>query len=184
VVAAAVVPGSDLVVERVYIGPARAAFLGVLMRMGADLELVLHGDTTADIHVRHRGLEATEIGGDEVPGLIDEIPALAVAAAVAQGTTVFRDAAELKVKETDRIATVTSELTKLGADVEARSDGLVVNGGRPLSGAPVSSHGDHRIAMALAVAGLVARGSTGIEGWDAVATSYPDFEETLRLCAS
>jgi 3-phosphoshikimate 1-carboxyvinyltransferase len=184
VVAAAVVPGSDLTVERVYIGPGRAGFITVLMRMGADLELHLNGDTTADIHVRHRALEATEVGGDEVASLIDEIPALAVAAAVAEGTTVFRDAAELRVKETDRVATITSELTKLGADVEARDDGLAVRGGRPLVGASVTSHGDHRIAMAMAVAGLVASGTTRIEGWDAVATSYPEFEETLRQCAS
>ncbi|MDQ1403070.1 MAG: 3-phosphoshikimate 1-carboxyvinyltransferase [Actinomycetota bacterium] len=184
VVAAAITPGSDLTIHRVYIGPARAAFLGVLTRMGALLDLERHDDMTADIRVRHSSLEATEVHGAEVAGLIDEIPALAVAAAVATGTTVFRDASELRVKETDRIATVASELAKLGVEVETFDDGLAVTGGKPLVGAPTTSHGDHRVAMAMAVAGLVASGTTRVEGWEAVDTSYPDFDEELGLCAS
>lgn len=177
-VGAAVVPGSDVTVEHVYLGPARAAFLDVLVRMGADVE---RDERTGSVRVRHRGpLTATEIGGDEVPGLIDEIPVLAVAAACAEGTTVIRDAAELRVKETDRIAQVAAQLGRLGARVEPRPDGLVVSGPARLHGEVVQSGGDHRMAMALAVAGLVATGETAVEGWDAVATSYPGFERDLE----
>jgi len=187
VVAACVVPGSDLVVEHVYVGPGRAGFLDVLTRMGADvtLERADPAARTADIRARGSRLVASDVGGAEVPGLIDEIPVLAVAAAHAEGTTTFSDAAELKVKESDRIATVTSELSALGAQVESRDDGLAVTarGGR-LRGGTVTSHGDHRIAMALAVAGLAAAGPVRIEGWDAVATSYPGFEQDLQRCVS
>ena len=183
VVAACIVPGSEVTVERVYIGRARAAFVEVLRRMGADVEVRLRDATTADIVARAGDLHGTTVRGDEIPGLIDEIPVLAVAAAVADGPTTFADAAELAVKETDRIAAVTGELAALGAAVEARPDGLVVAGGARLHGAAVSSRGDHRMAMALAVAALAARGPTRIDGWDAVATSYPGFAADLhRLC--
>ena len=178
VVAACIVPGSDLVVENLYLGPARAGFLDVLVRMGADVTV-----SGNDVRARYRPLRATEVGGAEIPGLIDEIPVLAVAAAVADGTTVFRDAAELRVKESDRIATIASELGTLGARVEPRPDGLVVTGG-PLRGCRVCSYGDHRVAMAMAVAGLAAIGETVVEGWEAVSTSYPGFEETLDACRS
>ncbi len=178
VVAACIVPGSDLVVENVYLGSARAGFLDVLARMGADVTV-----TGSDVRARYRALRATEVGGVEVPGLIDEIPVLAVAAAVADGTTVFRDAAELRVKESDRIATVAAGLSALGAHVEPTADGLSVAGGR-LRGAQVCSGRDHRVAMAMAVAGLAAEGQTVVEGWDAVSTSYPGFEETLQACRS
>ena len=178
VVAACIVPDSDRVVENVYLGPARAGFLHVLARMGADVTV-----TGSDVRARYRALHATEVGGFEVPGLIDEIPVLAVAAAVADGTTVFRDAAELRVKESDRIATVAAGLSALGAHVEPTADGLSVAGGR-LRGGQVCSRGDHRVAMAMAVAGLAADGQTVVEGWDAVSTSYPGFEETLRACGS
>jgi 3-phosphoshikimate 1-carboxyvinyltransferase len=188
VVAGCLVPGSDLVVEHVYVGPGRAGFLDVLRRMGADLTLEEEDPLTrtADIHVRAGALVATEVGGPEVPSLIDEIPVLAVAAAAAEGTTTFSDAAELAVKETDRIATTVSELTAVGVHVVARSDGLVVEGraGRPFMGGSVESHGDHRIAMALAVAGLAASDPVLVSGWDAVATSYPSFKEDLRRCVS
>ena len=184
VVAATITPGSDLTIERVYVGPARAAFLGALIEMGASIELHLHDATTADIRVRSAALHGVEIGGDAIPALIDEIPVLAVAAAVAEGDTVFRDAAELRVKETDRIATVTSELGAVGVSIEGTDDGLVVHGGPPVRGGVARSHGDHRIAMSLAVAGLVARSPVRIEGWEAVATSYPGFEEDLRSCVS
>ena len=179
VVAAAIVPGSILEVENVYIGPARAGFLDVLVRMGARIDV-----DGGDIHVRHAPLHATEVGGGEVPGLIDEIPVLAVAAACAEGTTVFRDAGELRVKESDRIATVVEMLTALGAKAEPTDDGLVVTGPARLHGATVDSHGDHRIAMSAAIAGLVADGPVHIERFDAVATSYPRFEEDLLLCVS
>lgn len=183
VVAACIVPGSDVVVEGLYVGPARAGFLDVLRRMGADVEVVPRGDGTADVRARHGALRGTGVGGAEVPGLIDEIPVLAVAAAVAEGPTTFAGAGELRVKETDRIATVTAGLAALGAAVEPRPDGLALAGGDRLRGGAVESAGDHRVAMALAVAGLVAGGATRIGGWEAVATSYPTFAQDLaRLC--
>jgi 3-phosphoshikimate 1-carboxyvinyltransferase len=188
VVAACITPGSDLVVEHVYVGPARAGFVEVLARMGADVAIEGYDEATktADLHARYGPLRATDVGGAEIPALIDEIPVLAVAAAVAEGTTTFADAQELLVKESDRVATVTAGLGALGASVEPRADGLVVHGnnGRPLAGASVEAHGDHRVAMAMAIAGLVAIGPTSVAGWDAVATSYPTFEEDLRRCVS
>jgi len=178
VVAGCVVPGSDLTIEGVYVGRARAAFIDVLVRMGADI--VVSGPTSgADIRVRHAPLHGTVVEGDEVPGLIDEIPVLAVAAAAANGTTEFRDAAELAVKETDRIATTTAALGALGVGTEARPDGLVVRGGGRLRGGVVRSQGDHRIAMAGAVAALIADGPSRVEGWGAVTTSYPAFMADL-----
>ncbi|HET6964822.1 MAG TPA: 3-phosphoshikimate 1-carboxyvinyltransferase [Acidimicrobiales bacterium] len=185
IVAACLVPGSDLTVEGVYVGPQRAGFLDVLGRMGAAVEVVdLDPATTvADIRARSGPLTATEVGGDEVPGLIDEIPVLAVAAAHATGTTTFRDAAELKVKESDRIATMVAALRAVGAEAEGHGDGLSVNGlGGPVPGGVVDSHGDHRVAMSLAVAALAAAGPVRIDGWDAVATSYPGFEDDLQKC--
>jgi len=178
VVAACITPGSDLRVGPVYLGRARAGFLDVLRRMGADVDV--EGDV---IRARYGHLVGTEVGGEEVPGLIDEIPVLAVAAAAAEGTTVFRDAGELRVKESDRIATIVGELTTLGGRAQATADGLIVVGGGIRAGI-ARSHGDHRIAMAMAVAGLAVPGPTRIEGWDAVATSYPSFEEDLRACVS
>ncbi|HUQ39021.1 MAG TPA: 3-phosphoshikimate 1-carboxyvinyltransferase [Acidimicrobiales bacterium] len=184
VVAATIVAGSELTVEGVYLGPERDRFLDVLDRMGADIERCQRADGAWDLRVRSARLRGTEIAGDEIPGLVDEVPVLAVAAAVADGVTVVRDASEARVKETDRLATVTSELTALGARVEQLGDGLVVPGGARLRGARVVSHGDHRIAMAMAVAGLAAVGETEIDGWDAVATSYPGFEQALETCVS
>lgn len=187
VVAACITPGSDVVVERVYVGQARAAFLDVLLRMGADVAVDLHDDGTADIRARSGPLRGTDVGGAEVAGLIDEIPVLAVAAALAEGPTTFSGAGELRLKETDRVATLASELAAVGARVEERPDGLAVPGGGRFHGVGVRSHGDHRVAMAMAVAGLARPGSGGepvrIDGWEAVATSYPGFAEDLeRLC--
>ena len=188
VVGACIIPGSDLVVERIYLGPARAGFLDVLGRMGADITLEDHDvdAQVASVRVRYHPLVATEVGGTEVPGLIDEIPVLAVAAAVATGTTTFSGASELRVKESDRIASVTGGLRALGVTVEPTADGLVVHGSasRALQPGRADAHGDHRIAMALAVAALTAEGPSTITGWDAVATSYPGFEEDLLRCAS
>jgi 3-phosphoshikimate 1-carboxyvinyltransferase len=184
IVAACMVPNSDIVVEDVYLGPGRAAFLDVLTRMGADLTVSVGESSVGDVRARASALEATTVGGVEVAGLIDEIPALAVAATAARGTTRFSDAAELRVKESDRIATLTSELTALGADIEEEQDGFAIAGPTHLHGANVSSHGDHRIAMAMAVAGLTAAGETSVVGWEAVDTSYPEFEDDLRSCAS
>jgi 3-phosphoshikimate 1-carboxyvinyltransferase len=188
VVAACIVPGSELVLERVYVGQARAGFLEVLRRMGADIVLE-DGDPvehTASIRVRSGQLHGTAVGGAEVPGLIDEIPVLAVAAALADGPTSFGDAAELVVKESDRVASIVAGLRALGVKAEPRPDGLIVEGsaGQPLAGGSVDAGGDHRIAMAMAIAALRAAGETTIEGWQAVATSYPGFEEDLRGCVS
>jgi len=181
-VAACLVPGSEVVVDDVYLHPTRSAFLDVLVRMGAEVE------QTGPAQVRARyspAMHGTEVGGEEVPGLIDEIPVLAVAAALADGDTVFRDVGELRVKESDRIATTTAALAAMGARYELTNDGFVVRGPNVLHGALTASHGDHRIAMALAVAGLAAQGTTVIDGWEAVATSYPGFEADLeRLCGS
>ncbi|MDP8976453.1 MAG: 3-phosphoshikimate 1-carboxyvinyltransferase [Actinomycetota bacterium] len=180
VVAACITPGSEVVVERVYVGPKRMGFVDVLRRMGAQVEVEPVDATTADIRARYSPLHATEVGGEEVPGLIDEIPVLDVAAAMAEGVTTFHGAGELRVKETDRIATMSSELEVVGAHAAPMADGLVVQGGSRLHDGRVRSHGDHRVAMALAVAGLSSAGTTRIEGWDAVTTSYPDFERDLR----
>ena len=183
VVAACIVPGSEVVVDDVYLGPARAGFLDVLAAMGADVERVgersLLARYSPDLH-------GTTVEGHQVPGLIDEIPVLAVAAAVADGSTTFEGAGELRLKESDRVATIVSELSALGATVEPTDDGLVVKGGgaRGLRGGQVKSHGDHRVAMAMAVAGMAAEGETVVDGWDAVATSYPGFEDDLRRCVS
>jgi 3-phosphoshikimate 1-carboxyvinyltransferase len=181
IVGGAIVAGSELTVEEIYVGPARTGYIDVLRRMGADIEVEATGDRVARVHVRAAALRATTVDGDEIPSL-DEVPALAVAAAAADGETVFRNAAELKVKESDRIATITDGLRRLGAEAEPTSDGLVVRGPTHLVGAPVDSHGDHRIAMALAIAAVAAAGTTRIEGWEAVATSYPSFGEDLRSC--
>lgn len=180
VVAACVVPGSDVTVEGVYVGRARATFLDVLRRMGADIEVTMLDGSTADIHARFAHLRGTVVGGDEVPGLIDEIPALAVAAACAEGPTEFRDAAELAVKETDRVATLTAALGALGAGVEPRPDGLAVSGGGHLRGGGVDSGGDHRIAMAGAIAALAADAPSRVRGWAAVDSSYPSFLADLE----
>jgi 3-phosphoshikimate 1-carboxyvinyltransferase len=188
IVAACITPASELTVEHVYVGPGRAGFLDVLRRMGADIDVsaVDPLTRTASITARYAPLAATHVGGAEIPSLIDEIPVLAIAAATAAGSTTFADASELKVKESDRIAAVVAALRSIGADAEERPDGLVVHGGsgRPLTGGPVDSAGDHRVAMAMAVAALASSAPTRIHGWDAVATSYPTFEEDYRRCLS
>ncbi len=175
VVAACITPGSEVIVDKVYLGPGRAGFLDVLARMGADVERV--GDD--GVRARYSPLKGTDIGGVEVPGLIDEIPVLAVAAAVADGSTLFGGAAELRVKESDRIATVSEGLRSFGAQVETKADGFIVSGGAVLTGARARAQGDHRVAMAMAVAAMAADGESLIEGWDSVATSYPTFEAHL-----
>jgi 3-phosphoshikimate 1-carboxyvinyltransferase len=182
IVAGCIVPGSEVIVDDVYIGPARTGFLDVLARMGADVERV--GERS--IRARYSpDLQGTDVRGAEVADVIDEVPALAVAASQADGQTVFADAGELRVKESDRVMTVTKGLAVLGTRVEPRPDGLVVQGRGQLYGAAVDSFGDHRIAMAMAVAGLAAEGTTVIDGWEAVATSYPGFEHDLEvLCGS
>lgn len=187
VVAACIAPGSDLTVEDVYIGPGRAGFIDVLRRMGADISVTpSETSPTASIRARYGSLHGTEVAGAEVPGLIDEIPILAVAAAYATGSTVFSDATELKVKESDRVAAMVAALNAVGSKAEARPDGLVVagDGGRPLAGGEVESEGDHRVAMAMAIAGLAASAPVSVSGWELVATSYPSFEADWATCVS
>ena len=180
IVAACIVPGSDLVVESVSLNPARIAYVDVLRRMGAQIELTVTGEEVGepvgDVHVTAGPLTATDIAGDE--SIIDELPVLAIAAAFADGTTTIYDASELAVKESNRIGTVEQELTQLGIAVEARPDGLVIHGGSP-TGASLKSHGDHRIAMAGAVAGLAASGETTVRGFGVTAISYPGFAADL-----
>ena len=176
-VGASILPDSEVVIENVYAGPARSGFVAVLARMGAHL---FHDPVTGNLTVRAPSggvLTATTVRADEVSGLVDEVPVLAVAAACAEGETVFEGVGELRVKESDRLATVESELGRMGVDVRAEGDRLMVRGraGGQLHGASVDAHHDHRIAMACAVAALVADGLTTIDGWDAVATSYPTF---------
>jgi len=187
-VAAAIVPESDLVVENVGVNPTRTGILDALHAMGADLHLEnereVAGEPVADIRVKAGPLRGCTLGGDLIPRAIDEIPILAVAAAFATGTTTVADAAELRVKESDRLAAIATQLAKLGARVTERPDGLEIVGGTPLVGTEVESHGDHRIAMSLAIAALNATGTTAISGAEAVAISYPTFVEQLsRLCS-
>jgi 3-phosphoshikimate 1-carboxyvinyltransferase len=183
-VAAAITPGSDLVLEGVSTNASRVGFVAVLARMGADIEIRTTGEACGEpfgeLHVRASELKATTIEGDEVPNVIDEIPALAVAAAFADGVTEIRDAAELVVKESNRIGTLEQELTQLGFGVEGRADGLTIRGGRP-QGAILRSHGDHRIAMAAAVAANAIDDESTVRGWQAVASSYPEFHEHLEI---
>lgn len=188
VVAATVVPDSDVVVEGIYTGPQRRGFLDVLMRMGAHVVEVPAASPgsmphVADVHVRGTTLRATVVEASEITGL-DEVPVLAVAAAVAEGTTVFRDVGELRVKESDRLAGVVALVRAFGGVAEASGDDLVVTGVEQLRAGRIEAAGDHRMAMAGAVAGLVAGPEeTVVEGWQAVATSYPAFEAHLRLLA-
>jgi 3-phosphoshikimate 1-carboxyvinyltransferase len=182
VVGACVTPGSDLVVEDVCLNPTRIGFVEVLRRMGADVEVEVKeergGEPVGDIRAAAGPLRATTMAGAEIPSIIDEIPALAVAAAFASGTTTVADAAELRVKESDRIGTIAQELSQLGIAVETRPDGLVITGGRPKA-ALLKSHGDHRIAMAAAIAANACDGPSTVRGWSAIASSYPRFAADL-----
>ena len=186
-VAACCHPDADVTVEGVGINPSRTGILEALGTMGADIVLENErkegGEPVADLHVRSCQLKATEIGGDVIPRLIDEVPVVAVAACFAEGTTVIRDAQELRVKESDRLATTASLLTALGAQVEERHDGLVIQGTGLLRGAMVSSYGDHRLAMSMAVAGLAACSEVIVEWAESASVSYPAFWEHLDLLA-
>ncbi|MEI6441965.1 MAG: 3-phosphoshikimate 1-carboxyvinyltransferase [Nostocales cyanobacterium ELA583] len=183
-VAGAIVPGSDLVVENVGVNPTRTGILEALAMMGANIQLEnqreVAGEPVADIRVRSGSLKSCTIAGDLIPRLIDEIPILAVAAAFAQGTTIIRDAEELRVKESDRITVMAQQLNKMGAKITELPDGMEIIGGTPLVGTEVDSHTDHRIAMSLAIAALNATGTTTIYRAEAAAISYPNFTNTLR----
>ena len=183
-IAAALLPGSEVTIERVGVNPTRTGLLDVLRAMGAGVALEDEreqgGEPVADVTMRASDLTGVEVSGHTVVRMIDEFPVLAVAATQAHGTTVVRDAAELRVKETDRIATAVAELRVLGARIEPRPDGFVVEGPTALRGGVVDSHGDHRLAMALAVAGLVAQGEVTIENAECVPDSFPGFVEFMR----
>jgi 3-phosphoshikimate 1-carboxyvinyltransferase len=180
IVAATLVPGSDLVVEDLYLGPTRSGFLDVLRRMGADLEV---DDEAGRVRVRSAPLRGTAVLAEEIVGL-DEVPALAIAAAAAEGVTRFVDVGELRLKESDRLATVRGAVQAVGGFADVDGDALVVEGAT-LRGGVVDAHGDHRIAMAAAVAGLASAADPVIvHGWECVATSYPGFEEDLEECTT
>ncbi|HEY4691774.1 MAG TPA: 3-phosphoshikimate 1-carboxyvinyltransferase, partial [Anaerolineae bacterium] len=183
-IAALIVPGSDVVIRAVGVNPTRTGLLDALSDMGARVamngEHESSGEPVADLVVRANPLRGSMVHGERVVRMIDEFPIFAVAATQAEGETVVRDAAELRVKESDRIAAIVAELRKMGAAIEVREDGFVVEGLTPLHGARVESHGDHRLAMALAVAGLVAEGETVIDGAECIDESFPGFIDLMR----
>lgn len=182
IAAGLLVPGSEILLCNVGINPTRDGLLRVCQAMGGDITLLNvrnDGEPTADLLIRSSSLHGTEIKGEIIPTLIDEIPMIAVMAAFAEGTTVIRDAAELKVKESDRIQVMTDNLTRMGADVEALPDGMIIHGGKPLHGATIDSHKDHRIAMSFAVAGGICEGSLTITDGECVNISYPKFYTDL-----
>ena len=183
VAAALFVPGSEVILREVGVNPTRTGLLSILERMGATIEVEPRGERggepTADLRVRPTSLHATEVGGSEVPLAIDELPLVALAACFAEGTTTIRDAAELRRKESDRIATVTAALGALGGRIEATEDGMVIDGTGGLRGGAIESHGDHRIAMLGAVAGLASEEGVEVRGFEAAAVSYPGFEADL-----
>lgn len=182
IAAGLLVPGSEILQCNVGINPTRDGLLRVCQAMGGDITLLNvrnDGEPTADLLIRSSSLHGTEIKGEIIPTLIDEIPMIAVMAAFAEGTTVIRDAAELKVKESDRIQVMTDNLTRMGADVEALPDGMIIHGGKPLHGATIDSHKDHRIAMSFAVAGGICEGSLTITDGECVNISYPEFYTDL-----
>jgi len=178
-------PNANVLVTGVGLNPSRTGILEALQAMGAGNNLALKnerivgGEPVADLMAQSCQLKGTEIGGDIIPRIIDELPVLAVAACFAEGTTVIRDAAELRVKETDRIQTTVTQLLRLGADIQATEDGMVIHGTGRLIGAVCDSCGDHRLAMSMAVAGLLAKGETTISDAGAASVSYPTFWESL-----
>jgi 3-phosphoshikimate 1-carboxyvinyltransferase len=188
IVAALLVEGSDVMLEEVNVNPTRTGLLTILERMGAEIEredeAEVGGEPIARLRVRSAPLRATEVGGAEVPLAIDELPLVALAACFAEGTTTIRDAEELRRKESDRIATVTAALRALGGQVEPTEDGMAIEGTGGLRGGTIESHGDHRIAMLGAVAGLASQEGVEVVGMDAAAVSYPGFEADLASLAS
>lgn len=183
-VAGAIVPESRLTITGVGVNPTRTGIIDALLEMGAHIEFKNErdqaGEPVADLEVRHSELRAATFGGQQIVTMIDELMVLAVAATQAHGRTIIRDAGELRVKETDRIASTVTELRKLGAKIEPTEDGFIIDGPTPLTGAPVESQDDHRLAMAMTVAGLVAKGSTTVYGAEVTADSFPGFEVTLQ----
>lgn len=184
-VAGTIVKGSEIILKNVGINPLRTGIVDVLKRMGADIEIIERKDEiepVGTIRVRYSQLRGTTIKGDEIPRVIDEIPVIAVAGAVAEGETVIRDAGELRKKESDRIHSLCTELKKMGVQVEEFEDGMIIKGGK-LKGTRLESHKDHRIGMALAIAGLTADGETIIDGAEWIDISFPEFKKYLRKIA-
>ena len=183
-VAAAASPGAQITLKNVGLNPTRTGIIDVLLRMGAQVtqsEIHSDGEPRGNIVVKGGELNATVIGGAEIPNVIDELPILAVAGALARGNTLIRDAEELRVKETDRIAAVAHNLRLMGVKVTERPDGMEIEGGAKLQGCNLPSFGDHRIAMAFLIAGLFAEGTTTMEDTECISTSYPGFEHHLDL---
>ena len=185
---AAILKGSKLKILGVGLNPTRRGFIDVLLQMGADIEILnlkkVCEEEVGDIEVRGGNLRGVVVQGEAIPRLIDEIPILAVVACFAKGETVIKDARELRVKETDRIRAIKIELTKMGAQIEEKEDGMIIKGVGKLEGAQCQSHGDHRIAMALAIAGLCGRGKTQVLDSGCIATSFPGFQEQLEKIAT
>ncbi len=188
IVAALITPNSQLTLTNVGLNPTRTGLLDALQAMGADLQVeVLNrdgGEPAGKIIVRHHPLTATEINGHLVVRMIDEFPVFAVAAAFASGTTVVRDASELRLKESDRIAAICQELGRIGVDIQETPDGFIINGGTPPTGGEVESHGDHRLAMSLAIAGLACKNPVTVHGAEMTAESFPDFIPVLQALGS
>lgn len=183
IAAGLLIPGSELLIKNVGINPTRDGILRVCRQMGANLELLNTrtqcGEPVADILVKHSELNGTVIEGDLIPTLIDELPVIAVMAACANEETIIRNAEELKVKESNRLEIIVHHLSEMGCDITGTEDGMIIRGGKPLHGAVLDSHLDHRIAMSFAVAGLVADGETEITNADCVNISYPGFYRDL-----
>lgn len=188
IVAAALVPGSEVTLERVGINPTRTGIITILQRMGAAIEIEPltegAGERLGRITIRHSELTGTRVDGEEIPLAIDELPLVALAACFAEGETVIADAEELRRKESDRIEVVVNALASFGARIEATPDGMRITGTGRLAGGRIDSHGDHRIAMLGAVAGLVAKDGVTVDGMDAASVSYPGFEADLARLAS
>lgn len=182
IAAGLLVPGAEVCIHNVGINPTRDGILRVAQAMGGDITLLNvnnDGEPTADLLVRHSALHGITIEGDIIPTLIDELPIINIMAACAEGTTVIKDAAELKVKESNRIDVMAEHLSAMGCDITGTDDGMIINGGKPLHGAVIDSHMDHRIAMSFAIASLIADGQTRIKDSDVVTISYPHFYEDL-----
>lgn len=189
IAAASIVPDSDIILCNVGLNPTRTGIIDVVRQMGGNIEIlderIVSGELVGDIRVKHANLKSCTIEGAIIPRLIDELPVIAVLAALAEGETVVKDAGDLRNKETDRIATVVGELKKIGVDIEAREDGFVVNGKPFLNGgAELETYGDHRLAMSFYVAGLVCKNEILIKNFDWVKISFPEFEELFNKIIS
>lgn len=187
IAAGTLVPDAEILIRNVGINPTRDGILRIAKQMGADITLLNEkntGEPVADLLIKSSSLHGVTIKGDIIPALIDELPMIAVMAAAAQGATIIQDAAELKVKESDRIAVMTENLSAMGCDITATGDGMIINGGKPLHGAVINPHLDHRIAMSFAIASMIADGTTVMKDADCVNISYPHFYEDLQRLIS